>query len=1093
MIACWNCRTEHEDLAGYCEVCGQLLKPDTRLARTLAERVDYLMAEVERWTFPLPDRAALLDDYRERKVRVLQPPAVRAPVAPPVPVAVEAPAPVETSETAEEHAEAPEPLTPVSPLPSPDSLTGFLHEQNIRWFHYLGAMLLFTSGVGYLRSQWNGAGKQLVALLLVLSPAFFFWAAARIHERLPVSSRLFSILGGLLLPSGLLAANQFHLLGLNLPLRPWSSLSFAVTAFVVLRMAGRLHEVACLYLGGLSLFLCLVTGAPTSVIAGLLTLGAAALFLVFGRIADDDFRPHYYGLSQGLAGLGLACALPSLARGPSVSPLVVLLFGSVFFASSAYLNGGAGALKLSAAVTCAAGFLAVRWLGLGPAALVVLGLTSGALYLSAARRLPADEEELIDLSFRLGSSLTAFMVGSGLVWQLLSGAAPRPELLSSCFVALLASGYYAAVAWFYRRPGWVYASAATAAYAWYQATALLDGPRPLAMGLLALACVVAAWRAKRRDYATPAVNVALGVALGSGLLQAHSSPFVWGCMAATYALAAAWLRQPQALYLTGFGLTLGYAAALPPGTRPGLALLPYVVALGLLALRLPFAYALPLARTALVLACGGALFSQGGSTLFGYALAFAVAGWLYRDWVWLTRPAREGLWMQAALCVPGSVAAHGAPALLAVSAALLLASQKKTLARPGLEFSALVWTAALPFGPDPIARLGTPLLWAAAVWLAAELQGRRLTPVLVGLVVVSLPGGALAKALSALFVARAGFKLDWRPAAWVGVLLAALAYDGRHPWMWWLFQAGLAAVAALAWRTGRRALAQELARTIVVIGGLVLATGDGPSALLYAALALAGAVVRQHRSALAVGCCLAAWAFTTMDLGTGLGMKWALLALLLLGLQQVVWPEGALFLSRFGLGLGLAAGVAGLVDRPTLLVTGLLFALRSRRGGAPDAWLAFFWTYLAYVEWLGFPSAIEQLSWPLAFWLLGWAELWYVRGSKQSADAVAVLGILVGLGPSLLASMVAGLIHALAVMALGLALVFVGVGRQRPLFRTAGGLGVLAEIGVQALHVAVQLPWQLVAAIVGLLLVGLGAFFERRRRQQANAEAARSA
>ena len=50
------------------------------------------------------------------------------------------------------------------------------------------------------------------------------------------------------------------------------------------------------------------------------------------------------------------------------------------------------------------------------------------------------------------------------------------------------------------------------------------------------------------------------------------------------------------------------------------------------------------------------------------------------------------------------------------------------------------------------------------------------------------------------------------------------------------------------------------------------------------------------------------------------------------------------------------------------------------------------------------------------------------------------------------------------------------------LLRTAGGLGLLAEIGIQALHVAVQLPWQLVAAIVGLLLVSLGAYFERRRR-----------
>lgn len=1193
---CWNCSLPGDEWASHCEGCGQELKPEGARIKVLADRVGYLLAELENWSLPARQREGLLAEYRGRRDRLLElagePPPPRpeplpasVPEAPPkaavaVAAAPESPeaqpelpapgSPEPTVVTGDSHdcyspleaAEEAQPEHPAfassepapAPVPEPweapapvhtlvDDLSGFLQEQNIRWFHYLGAMLLFTSGVGYLRSQWDGAGKQVVALLLVLSPALFFVLAGRTRERLPLSSRLFSVLGGLLLPTGLLAANQFHLLGMHLPTREWSAFSFALSAAVLLKMAGRLQEVACLYLGSLSLFLALVTGAPTGVIGGLLALTLAAVFLYLGLDAESEslFKPHYYAISQGLGGLGLSCALPSLSRGPSFSPLVILLFGSLFFASSAYLTGGAGGLRLSAALASVAGFLAVRWLNLGPAALGLLGLTFGLFYLTAGRR--STEQELIDLSFRLGSALTGVLVGLGVAWQLLAGgwnnfaAVPRGELLSSLVVALLACLYYAAVAWLYRRPGWLYASAGTAAYAWFLGTVVLwqASPQlyPLAMISLPLLLQVALWALRRRlptDYLSPVNVVGLGLATVTGALMfgqqmtglaPFATPAVWAGTALVYGLGAAWSRQAELLYLAGASLTLSYGAGVA-GPNWGLTFLPLIALLGVggweLGRRAGREFGVPLARMALWLAFGGvfwqvALGWQGrtalvAATLFVYAGAFTVAAALYRGWVWLERPAPEGLLTLASLCLPGAVkVAWGDPAL-AVTTFLLLgasAALRATVARPGLELAALLWSLwlGLHHAGQPLGAVA-PLLWAGALWCAAELQERTLPAVLAGVFCLSLPALASADtrlgqlALCALLVARAGWKLDWGASAWVAAGLGGLAWGlaweqlGAKvaPPTWLTFQLVLGLGTALAGRR-RPNLAAQVQRVNVTLGALLLVgacfSRDGWSVLipaLYAGLGLFAGGARRSVQALGAGSILAAVAAFQLARWTHTSVSplWAGLGLALVLLERVTWAEGAAWLASFTFRLGLLAGFTGLFGssaQVTLLLTGVLFGAKAK------PWLAFTSFYLAYVHWLGWGGFVELRTLPLAVWLVLWADRWAGQGRKEASEACSLLAACVGLGPSLLLSLggANSLAHAFLALVAALALTGVGMARGRNLLRTAGGLGLLAEIGIQALHVAVQLPWQLVAALVGLLLVSLGAYFERRRRR----------
>jgi hypothetical protein len=253
---------------------------------------------------------------------------------------------------------------------------------------------------------------------------------------------------------------------------------------------------------------------------------------------------------------------------------------------------------------------------------------------------------------------------------------------------------------------------------------------------------------------------------------------------------------------------------------------------------------------------------------------------------------------------------------------------------------------------------------------------------------------------------------------------------------------------------------------------------------LYAALGLAWGWTRRSVNSLGAGAILAALALFEQArlVGMSVGPLWAGLGLALVLLETVTWEEGAGWLNRFTFGLGLATGTLGFfgllgsTGQFTLILTGLLFGARSLRSpGALNPWLAFGSFYLAYLGWLGWSGPIEVRSLPLAAWLV----LWYFKGF----ESCGALGVLVGLGPSLLGSFTS-LTHAFMALLVALGLLGLGVARGRNFLRTAGGLGLLAEIGIQALHVAVQLPWQLVAAIVGVLLVSLGALFERRRQHR---------
>src|SRR5207244_1852658 len=94
----------------------------------------YLIREVEGWNWLDPQRRRqLLDEYGMRRARLRQPAAPPPPIVTPPPLTIETPA--------QPPAEVPPPLGAGQPLAHlASSLSGFLEEKNIRWFHTLGGL-----------------------------------------------------------------------------------------------------------------------------------------------------------------------------------------------------------------------------------------------------------------------------------------------------------------------------------------------------------------------------------------------------------------------------------------------------------------------------------------------------------------------------------------------------------------------------------------------------------------------------------------------------------------------------------------------------------------------------------------------------------------------------------------------------------------------------------------------------------------------------------------------------------------------------------------------------------------------------------------
>ncbi|MBM3465258.1 MAG: zinc ribbon domain-containing protein, partial [Armatimonadetes bacterium] len=606
MNPCWNCEQSRPEDTRFCSTCGYPLRPEPYEVTGFLRGIEYLEREMRRWEW-LDDarRASLAEHYAERRAR-LKPSQMRPP----------GPAPEPAPQPSQGVAEPTETLV--------DTFTGFLEERNIRWFQILGGLLLLAGFIGFLRMQWGAIGAFVISAILVGAPILVFHGAFRLRQTLPISSRMLSITGGLLTPIALLALHRYLP---QISWQDWSAISFAISAGVLLFLSVRLEEIACLYLGSLSLALAAACAqASPSVAFGGCMLAAAFGYLAAARSgrAPAPFAPHLRALSQILATVGLLGTLPMLGGREIAGPLVFFC-GAAFFATFSYLLHDVRALYGSAVAAIGlAAFLAAS-LSLPQIALLFLAL--GAVYLTLARTLGDPADEIADASVRLGVGLVAValvaLLGIDLLRAIVDGfqALPRETLAWTVLVALASALYYTIAAVVFGSPRLIYGATAGLAYAEIVAVAWLQHPGaqwiPLTMALFPLAVLLLRPVVPAR-WLAPALEAATWIALVPGplaLLQwaadvpeaARLTPWTALILALFYLLSAAWTRRPSLLYFGALWTFVGYVSFLKPGLAAyGLALLPLAATLAVAALavdrRHGRAFALPLARSAWVLA-----------------------------------------------------------------------------------------------------------------------------------------------------------------------------------------------------------------------------------------------------------------------------------------------------------------------------------------------------------------------------------------------------------------------------------------------------------------------------------------------------------
>lgn len=1200
MRECWNCAAAQPDTHRFCARCGQPLTPTPAEQAHLLVALRFLLRESERWGWMPPGpRAALQEEYTRRLSRLKAGPRTL-------------PAPAEVVSTPVPRPPIPAPMPPVAAPPErapapPNLFSAFLEEANIRWLLILGGLLLASAGIGLLYSQWSAHGRQIVGVVLLLAPLICLAAAIKLRPTLPVSSRILAAVGGLLLPTGLIAARLFELGGLTLPWPHWNLFAFSLSAVVLLVLAGVLEETLCLYLGTLATVG--AAGALADTLAWPPAFGLASLALATVHVArsrrQDAFAPHHFGLGQALAALGLMSTLPhfvSPGSGPPIPALALLFLGALFFSGSGYLVGRPGAVLASAPVALAAIglFIAVYDLPAVTAGFGVLAL--GAGYLGGARALRQQPEvpegpQLAELSFQLGTVLTGLALLLLLGTQALHGLSddyarvPATELQMGAIVALIAAGLYVATAFLFEAPAMMYAATLCVTWSWFLGSVLLHrgapGLYPGDLSLLALLAVAAAWPLRglvRDPYLRPLVESSLLLASLPGPLALllrglgargaeEATPWTLAVVAATFLLATPWLRAGWPLYFAAGWGAAAYATALPMllaalgyPTEPlnlGLAFLPLLGGLAVIAFRLEVSagagYSLPVARitlgTALLLSLaqlppGTDPRGTAALTLALYALAFALVAPFARRWGFLETSAGDllahlsALNLAAALWVgfgDGSEGSH--LALLALSAAALAGAPMlpsmagRALAHAGLACAALVALAG-PAATDTL-WIHTTFAWSPALlWLfrlrthppseqhaplAVTCLG--LAAGAVGLVGAGLPlEGEPALTLVLMVGALWGLAGPARTLQWPLLPAWAVACLGWSALLdllgrsgddrvtgWWMFCA-LAAVGLTAVRRREATLAAWGEALLVITTGLVLgrAAFASPSHFLGTDLLLAAALLTVGWRRPSSGYFLIGWGLLTLaplhfefalaDDGPILARAAALLALA---------TSAAAAASRFAQRPDRPSLTAALVlaARSTTLLAMLLAlppygpdwtwnvvgflalagaqgALALTLGRTADWHLAGLGLYGAWGHVLHHHEITTTEAWlvPPALWMLFWGERYRSR-SRLHSDALATVGALLLLAPSLLQSTgTHGTGHLVFLVAASLALLLYGIGRRQRVHAVAGSVALLLEMALQALRLAVLVPWWYVALASGLLLVGLGILFERRRR-----------
>lgn len=1190
-MACWNCGSKAAGERGYCSECGQPLAPDDQQRERAAERIDYLIRELRRWkSVPEWWKEEAEANYRVR-LETLSAMGMAAPEMPLVEKveAIESEPPLADLEAPEvempeSQTPAPEPVplalslsrrgrtaraldstpfeellgeappaprhTPVGEEQVPSGpneadlamkmLVDAFSEKKIRLLYALGGILLLSAGVGTLRSSWDGWGRQVMALLLTALPLVFFWLASQLRERLPVSSRMFTVLGGAMLPIGVLFLNTFNVAGLQAPAALWNPLAFFLGWFVNLRLA-RKSEPICTYLSGLCWGLA-GWSSGSGLLLGIMSFAGA--FAVF-RLAQRD--PHSERVGHALSALGL---LAAFTRGPleSGSAATLFLLAIVYFAFSAWMARTPAMLVISSLVCVVSTWWMSSLLDWPHSSVGLAALIQGSMLLLQAR--PEEEGAWARrLAIYMTAGVLVFFLGFPLALQIVtnfSGVSDN-QLLTCTVTGVLATIYYTWAGFRYRRPSWIYGASLSALYAYFTllAFAMHSQPhlyRPWLIGFVVL-WQVAASILKRRissEYLRPWVWTAAGLSMLMiplnivlQLVAADAyTPWIYLGVAAVTTLSALFERDPRGLYLSMITAALAYATWLPiwfgssRESNLGFAFAPFVTAMALLGLFLSRRsqdqqdqpnYGSPLLLSA---ALAGWCFSlvQGlylmmgywstvPPTLIYYGLVAALLAWKSPSPQW-----GRYLSFHASLCFLTALASIdrlgtlGLSAVYLTSAVLLLASR-----RTGWSEGALLWLAVSAWLVPSEMKIWPGLIFmGSALFNRTHLPGER-EKLAMGSFAMLLPAwmscwqsqsnwGLLLASLGQLFLAFRFNRNQLLALAWLQLKVCYLcAFGWAQPMAWTLaLWTELGVQVWLNTRLEKPEVTLEglttafLLTTSAILGGLMSMINPWLVAmlLLYRGIQIQHAGLFYASQAVAFWACVAtsnylhAPALLPMLL-TGLS---ALdLALTRLRPQVQTWALQSML--WFSLGAWLPIWFEGFkVDHLLTLASGaLIWGLRAvltrdQAGPSPVGnsalWVTFGFLYHAYLLMLveAGIQQVELVTVPLAAWLLFW-------GSRLSDSPgfrqVGLLGMLV---PSLVLSLFSGA-HALWAGSLGVAVLVWGQAAGRGNAVAWGGLAVLLEVVIQAVLFATNLPWHLWALGGGFILVSMAFFVERKRRE----------
>jgi hypothetical protein len=1228
---CWNCGTQQAESHRFCNRCGQVLRPSAAERTGLARRIDYLLREVARWDWLDPSRrTALRSEYERKRHHLLSPPppqARKVPAPPPHPL--------------------PKDRAPGIPPPGGGAtekktlgwLSAFLEEANIRWLLVLGGLLLASAGIGLMSSQWDAHGRTIVPLALMAAPLGCFLAARSLRANLPHSSRVLALLGGLLLPSGLVSLRLFELGGLSVGWPPWTFAVFLVSSSVWLAMGWTLREILCLYLASAGL------AASSAALASWLehppTFGLGCLMVAIvwlmaalrGGVPLEPFRSHLFGLSQALTALALFSTFPaflSTSPGAPLGELSLLVLGAAFMAGTGFLQRSRAAVLWSAPAALAALLLLGLHSGHPPILLGYALVALGGIYSGVGHFLRHQDVQdrsaqaalfvgTVMMGVPLALLLTAFLA-NGVVSNFSS--TPAAELRSAVGVALAATLVHALAGAACALPGLFYASTASLAYAWFMGSVLLHRTQPglygLDMSWLPLVWVLLA-RLLRQTLPAPgpesaayrgirpSIRALLYSALFLALLPAPlnlamkalhvpgaevSAPKTLLITTLALVLATPLLRSGRILYLASLWGFLAYSLGWAPllralGVSPiqnlALDFLPLLGALAVLALwlhrRAGPEFALPIARSTLLLAVGLAFWQlapEGGSrplaatALLLYSLGFAALAHPFRDWTFLNGSGTHLLAHLATITLAGSLWVFGGDGKTASHLALMGYSiVALALAGTPLPDSArnALWHVGLACGPlvclaGPAAAGPHPLLQAlfaqgpGVIWLAFSWQTRSPGWLVAGSVLQvllaapvqilhghpalghTLPGllGMILMALGLVFRAggrtghppadsesRTAFgpadqphlKLSLVPAwlfagaAWDGLLFALRCPEETRIQLWGLFWLLLCAFAALRHcrdlQAGRILITCAWISALLYLARAALVSGPAflQADLLVAFILLLVGWCRPQEVTFIMGWALLTLApvqaeFAVLSDGpipgrasVGLGLLVMMTAMLSPAALRAKRSLLAEILAHLARATSLGAGLLALNDQKPewatvgLVITALgLWIQAVRKPSRLDWHLGFLAAWGAWAIRLQHAHIDTAEAWllPPALWLLFWGERHRAEGQRSVADLLAGLGLVMGLGPGLLATALDGPTwHATLLVAGAVTLLLVGVGRRVRVHAVGGSLALLAEIAVQTLKLASRVPWWYVALAAGLLLVGLGALFERRR------------